>query len=110
MSNAPLPKGIAGTVHWKYYGESDKVNAPENLNREFQEGYCTGIGGFGYNATQTIEAEYFLRLDVKDNTGAGFEEWKRGFWAARNQLILIHGKKKANAKSAKNLTASRHDR
>jgi hypothetical protein len=34
-------------------------------------------------------------------TGAGFEEWKRGFWAARNQLILIHGKKRANAKSAK---------
>ena len=37
----------------------------ENRNREVQGGSCTGIGSFGYNATPTIEAEYFLRLDVK---------------------------------------------
>ena len=96
-----MNEDISGNVHRKLYNKSHKLNSRCNRNNEFQDGYRIGLGSFGYNATQTIEAEYFLRLDVKDNTGAGFEEWKRGFWAARNQLILIHGKKQTNAKSAK---------
>jgi hypothetical protein len=56
---------------------------------------------FNCDVNTTIEEEYFIRLEVRDDIRSGFEEWKRGYWAARNQLILIHGKKKANAKSAK---------
>jgi hypothetical protein len=101
MNNAPLPNDIAGTVHWKYYGKSDKVNAVGNRNNEFQDGYRTGVESFNCDVNTTIEKEYFIRLEVRDDIRSGFEEWKRGFWAARNQLILIHRKKKANAKSAK---------
>jgi hypothetical protein len=56
MNNAPLPNDIAGAVHWKYYGKSDKVNAPENRNREFQEGYCTGTGSLPAQASRNGSA------------------------------------------------------
>jgi hypothetical protein len=92
---------IAGRVHREKYGKSDKRNAPENQNREFQDGYSTGVDSLAFDARKVIEQEFLLRVEVDDDLGKGFEEWSRGFWAASTQLILIHEKKKANAKSAK---------
>jgi hypothetical protein len=91
----------AGRVHREKYGKSDKLNAPENQNREFQDGYSTGVDSLGFDARKVIEEEFLLRVEVDDDLGKGFEEWKRGLLAARSQLIVIHEKKKANAKSAK---------
>jgi hypothetical protein len=91
----------AGRVHREQYGRSDRLNAPENQNREFQDGYRTNVDSLGFDAQKLIEEKFLLRVEVDDDLGKGFEEWKRGFWAARNQLILIFGKTKANAKSDK---------
>jgi hypothetical protein len=30
-----------------------------------------------------------LRVEVSDDPCDGFDEWKRGFWAARSQCILF---------------------
>ena len=57
MNNAPLPNDIAGTVHWKYYGKSDKVNAVGNRNNEFQDGYAMGVNTLGDVARKVIKDE-----------------------------------------------------
>ena len=79
----------AGNVHRQLYDKSDKVNACENQNKEFQEGYRTGASSIGYDALKVIEEEHALRKETRDNISAGFVEWKRGFWAARSQCILF---------------------
>jgi hypothetical protein len=104
-----LREDTAARVHREKYGKSDKRNAPENQNPEFQDGYRTGVDSLGFDARKVIEEEFLLRVEVDDDLGKGFEEWKRGFWAARNQLILIHEKKKATPSQQKNLTASKYD-
>jgi hypothetical protein len=71
------------------YGRSDKVNASENQNREFQDGYSTGASSMAYRGEQIIEEELKLRVEVGDDLDRGFDEWKRGFWAARSQCILF---------------------
>jgi hypothetical protein len=87
-------------VHWKFYGKSDKVNAVGNRNKEFQDGYRTGVESFDYDVNTTIEEEYFIRLEVRDDIRSGFEEWKRGYWAAYNSVDHVPWKesKKRNAK------------
>ena len=84
----------AGNVHRKLYGKSDKVNALENRNDEFQGGYWTGVDSLGYDARKVIEEEHELRKEVGDDLGSGFEEWCRGLWAARSQLIICPIKKR----------------
>jgi hypothetical protein len=84
----------AGDVHRKLFGKSDKLNAPENQNTEFRIGYWTGVNSVGYDASSIIEEEQALRKEVNDDLGAGFEEWKRGFWASRSQLVLCPMRKR----------------
>ena len=78
----------AGRIHRDKYGCSDKVNAPKNQNREFQEGYGTGILTFGKTTSGALlEAEKALRKQTGECLKEGFEEWKRGLWAARTQMV-----------------------
>ena len=81
-----MREDTAGRVHREKYGKSDKPNAPENQNREFQDGYSTGVDSLGFDARKVIEQEFLLRVEVDDDLGKGFEEWSRGFWAARCQM------------------------
>ena len=84
----------AGSVHRKLYGKSDKANARENQGREFQDGYRTGANSVGYGAMSVIKEELHLRVEVGDDLMEGFDEWKRGFWSARSQLILCPKRKR----------------
>jgi hypothetical protein len=68
------------------YGRSDKVNAPENPNREFQDGYRAGVDTLSEDAIKMVNEEGHLRAKVADDLSKGFEEWQRGFWAARSQM------------------------
>jgi hypothetical protein len=79
----------AGRSHPDKYGRSDKVNAPENQNREFQDGYRAGAGSMAYRTEQIIEEELMLRVEVSDDPCDGFDEWQRGFWAARIHCTLV---------------------
>ena len=80
-----MKEDVAGDVHRKLYGMSDKINAPENQNREFQEGYGVGASSMAYSAELVLKEEFKLRIEVSDDLCDGFDEWKRGFWAARRQ-------------------------
>ena len=82
-----MKEDVAGDVHRKLYGMSDKINAPENQNREFQEGYGVGASSMAYSAELVLKEEFKLRIEVSDDLCDGFDEWKRGFWAARSQCI-----------------------
>jgi hypothetical protein len=42
-----MREDTAGRIHRDQYGRSDKVNAPQNQNREFQEGYRAGVDTLG---------------------------------------------------------------
>jgi hypothetical protein len=81
-----MNKDTAGRVHWQLYGKSDKLNAPCNKNVEFRSGYCKGVETYGHKAEVIIVDEYALRQEAGDALDCNFEEWKRGFWAARSQL------------------------
>jgi hypothetical protein len=76
-----------GKTHRERYGKSDKVNAVENRNNEFQDGYAMGVQTFGEDACAVIEEEEQLRKEVGDDLRSGFAEWQRGFSAARSQLL-----------------------
>ena len=93
-----MREDTAGRVHREKYGKSDKLNAPENQNREFQDGYSTAVDSLGFDARKVIEQEFLLRVEVDDDLGKGFEEWSRGFWAARCQMAAA-GIKKLSALS-----------
>jgi hypothetical protein len=54
-------------VHREKYGKSDKLNAPENQNPEFQDGYRTGVDTLGFDARKVIEEEFLLRVKVNDD-------------------------------------------
>ena len=84
----------AGRIHRDKYGRSDKVNAPENQNREFQDGYRAGIDTLGEDEIKMINEEGHLREEVGDDLGAGMAEWVRGFWAARCQMAAAGIKKR----------------
>jgi hypothetical protein len=84
-----MKEDVAGNVHRKLYGMSDKINAPENQNREFQEGYRVGASSMAYSAELVLKEEFILRIEVDDDLDKGFDEWQRGFWAARSQSILF---------------------
>jgi hypothetical protein len=83
----------AGQVHWKLYGKSDKLNATENKNEEFRAGYWRAVESLGYNAHDVITEEHALRAEIGDDLGSNFQEWVRGFWAARSQLVAARIKK-----------------
>ena len=102
-----MREDTAGRVHREKYGKSDKFNAPENQNREFPDGYSTGVDSLGFDAQKLIEEKFLLRVEVDDDLGKGFEEWKRGFWAARNQPISS-GKRKPTPSPIKNDPAQTH--
>jgi hypothetical protein len=72
----------AGRIHREQHGRSDKLNAPENQNREFQDGYRTGDDSLGFDARKVIEQKLLLRVEVDDDLGKGFEEWTSGRHAA----------------------------
>jgi hypothetical protein len=74
-----------GQIHRKRYGKSDKANASENRNSDFQGGYAWGVETYACDARKVILAEAGFR-EKFDLTRAGFEEWKRGLWAARAQM------------------------
>ena len=84
----------AGRIHRDQYGRSDKVNAPENQNREFQDGYRAGVDTLGEDIISMINEEAHLRAEVGDDLSQGFEEWSRGFWAARCQMAAAGIKKR----------------
>ena len=84
----------AGRIHRDQYGRSDKVNAPENQNREFQDGYRKGVDTYGEDAVKMINEEGHLREEVGDDLHSGFEEWSRGFWAALCQMAAAGIKKR----------------
>jgi hypothetical protein len=88
-----MTEHIAGDVHFRYYGKSDKMNARENQNREFQDGYSAGVDSLGFDACKVIEEELNLRVEVQDDLGDGAREWVRGSWAARSQLAAADVKK-----------------
>jgi hypothetical protein len=88
-----MREDIAGDVHFRYYGKSDKINALENQNREFQDGYSAGVDSLGFDARKVIEEEFSLRDEIGDDLGDGALEWVRGFWAARSQLAAAGVKK-----------------
>ena len=83
-----MREDTAGGVHREKYDKSDKLNAPENQNPEFQDGYRIEVDSLGFDARKVIEEEFLLRVEVNDDLGKDFEEWSRGFWAARSQLIV----------------------
>ena len=78
----------------KMYGKSDKANSPQNRNQEFQDGYAKGMESLAYNGRQVIAAEDKIRKKVGDDLGAGFVEFKRGFWASRSQYAAMGVKKR----------------
>ena len=55
-----MKEDVAGNVHRKLYGMSDKINAPENQNREFQEGYRVGAGSMAYSAELVLRRNSFV--------------------------------------------------
>jgi hypothetical protein len=81
-----MKEDTPGKIHRERYGKSDKVNAVQNRNNEFQEGYAMGVQSFGEDAFTVIEEEEQLRREVGDDLRSGFAEWQRGFAAARSQL------------------------
>ena len=81
-----MKEDTAGRIHRDQYGRSDKVNAPENQNREFQDGYRAGVDTLGEDAIKMINEEGHLRTEIGDDRSKGFDEWERGFWAARCQM------------------------
>jgi hypothetical protein len=44
------------------------------------------------------KATHALRKQVKDDTRKGFNEWKRGFWASRSQILIFPIKKRPNCR------------
>lgn len=83
-----MNEDTAGNVHRRLYNKSDKANAKENQSREFQDGYRVGVNSVGYDGTRVILEELRLRVEVGDCLMEGYDEWKRGFWSARSQLVL----------------------
>ena len=61
----------AGRIHRDKYGCSDKVNAPKNQNREFQEGYRVGASSMAYSAELVLKEEFILRIEVDDDLRQG---------------------------------------
>jgi hypothetical protein len=82
-----------GNVHRQYYGRSDKANAWENQNADFQAGYAWGIETFAYGSDKVITGELDFRAEFRLSTN-GFSEWKRGLWAARGHMGAAGIKKK----------------
>ena len=80
---------IPGNIHRQHYGRSDKVNAACNQNPDFQEAYRIGAGSMAYRAEQILEEEWALRQESGDDLRAGWDEFQRGFWAARCQCIVF---------------------
>lgn len=75
-------------IHRGIYGKSDNVNAKENANEDFQNGYKVGLA---IKDTDTAFTTEYVRLG-QPNDGpalAKFREWKRGLWAAVMQKLLI---------------------
>ena len=44
-----------GNIHWNHYGKSDKVNAFDNQNADFQEGYAWGVETYAYDAQVVLK-------------------------------------------------------
>jgi hypothetical protein len=80
-----------GQVHFNLYGRSDKANAFDNQNADFQEGYAWGIETFAYHSKNVLDAEIEFRGEFK-LTHNGFSEFKRGFWAARSRWLRLESR------------------
>ena len=89
-----MKEDTAGRIHRDQYGRSDKVNAPENQNREFHYGYRAGVDTLGEDVIKMINEEGHLRAEIGDDLSKGFDEWERGFWAARCQMAAAGIKKR----------------
>jgi hypothetical protein len=74
-----------GNIHRQLHGRSDKANAIDNQNADFQEGYAWGRETFAYNGELVLKAEIAFRAEFNLSAN-GFNEFKRGFWAARTQI------------------------
>ena len=82
-------RDVPGDIHRKNYGLSDKANAPCNQSPDFQEGYRIGSASMAYRAEGILEEEWTLRQESGDDLQAGWDEFQRGFWAARCQCIVF---------------------
>ena len=81
-------------IHQQQYGKSDKANAACNQNPDFQEGYAWGIETFAFQAEMILKAEIAFRSEFTVGP-EGFEEWKRGLFAARLQMASIGIRKRS---------------
>jgi hypothetical protein len=97
-----MKEDTAGRIHRERYGKSDKLNAVENRNSEFRDGYAIGVESLGEDARKVVEAEEALRKEVGDDLGSGFAEWRRGFCAARSQLDAAGIKNRKRQKAPPN--------
>lgn len=86
MSTPDIPERLAQSM----YGKTDKVNAAENDNEDFQAGYDYAMHGDA-KTTDAISREWRLRGEPEPEGEAfdKFREWKRGFWAASMQRAVF---------------------
>lgn len=78
-----FPERLARSV----YGKTDKANAAENNNPDFQAGYRVGKDSTGLTSDYILhEWQQRGEPEGEDNPALiAFREWKRGFWAGRIQ-------------------------
>ena len=77
------------------YGRSDKPNAKENQSAEWQAGYKHGLTA--QDGVESIDAEFERQGCIMSD---GFQEWKKGMWAAimqRSELAAENDQSLATA-------------
>ena len=55
---------------------------------------AAGVDTLSEDAIKMINEEGHLRSEVGDDLSKGFDEWERGFWAARCQMAAAGIKKR----------------
>ena len=82
---------LSETIAQHVYGKSSSINAKENDNKDFKNGYATGLLATPENQDDEWTKawqEYGSPLTV---TGEWLN-WKRGFWSARFNVIQKRAK------------------
>lgn len=68
-----------------FHGKSDRANARENQNEDFQSGFAFGRD-FNGDRMKAITSEWIKR-GKPHSREEGFAEWKRGMFAATFQKL-----------------------
>ncbi len=81
MNTPDFPERFALSI----YGKTDKANASENNNPDFQAGYKRGLMPEAEtNGIDAIREEWEKRFQPEHGQALDdFREWKRGYWASR---------------------------